>query len=136
VIVRTAWLYGPDGRNFPRTMLELAKNRDEVRVVDDQRSSPTYAPHLAAAIAKLLDAPQWGIWHLAGHGDATWYDLTRELYRLAEVRTRVVPVTTDEFPRPAKRPANSVLETERQPPILLPPWAEGLAEFVAAVEPR
>ncbi len=133
VIARTAWLYGLHGGSFPRTMLELAKHRDEVRVVDDQRGSPTYAPHLAAAIARLLKAPRWGVWHLAGSGNATWCDLTRELYRLAGVDTKVVPVTTEEFPRPAKRPANSALETERRPPILLPPWREGLAGLVDAI---
>jgi dTDP-4-dehydrorhamnose reductase len=127
-IVRTAWLYHPDGRNFPLTMLQLAA-RPEVRVVDDQRGSPTYAPHLAEAIGRLVETGSYGTYHLAGSGGATWFELTCALYRHRGIRTPVRPVTTDEFPRPAPRPAYSVLTTIQDPQILLPPWEQGLAEF-------
>jgi len=134
-IVRTAWLYASHGRNFPRTMLALAQDptRDEVRVVDDQRGSPTWAPHLAMKLRELIERDDWGIWHLAGSGAASWYEFACELFARSGIATRVVPVTTAEFPRPAPRPANSVLATERTRPIVLPPWKEGLAEFVRAI---
>jgi dTDP-4-dehydrorhamnose reductase len=127
-IVRTAWLYSPDGKNFPKTMLAQSA-RDEVRVVSDQYGSPTYAPHLAAAIAKLIETSAYGIYHLAGNGGASWYELTRKLYQLCNIGTRVRPVATSEFPRPAVRPRYSVLTSIQDPQILLPPWEEGLAEF-------
>ncbi|MBI3246320.1 MAG: dTDP-4-dehydrorhamnose reductase [Deltaproteobacteria bacterium] len=128
-IVRTAWLYAVDGRNFPNAMLALAKERTEVRVVNDQFGSPTYVPHLARAIVSLLESDAYGIYHCAGQGGTSWYELTRALYRLLGLHTPVIPVSTAEFPRPARRPRYSVLTTLQDPQILLPPWEEGLAEF-------
>jgi len=127
-IARTAWLYHNEGKNFPKTMLAQS-HREEVRVVSDQYGSPTYAPHLAAAIARLIETGAYGIYHLAGNGGASWFDLTQRLYRLLNVKTRVHPVATSEFPRPAPRPRYSVLTTIQEPEILLPPWEEGLVEF-------
>ncbi|MEW6271063.1 MAG: dTDP-4-dehydrorhamnose reductase [Thermodesulfobacteriota bacterium] len=127
-VARTAWVYDEQGKNFPRTMLALAE-RPEVRVVDDQTGSPTYAPHLAAAIARLVETGAFGTYHLAGSGAVTWYGLTCKLYTLRGIRTPVVPVTTDEFPRPAPRPRYSALTTLQEPRIVLPPWEEGLAQF-------
>lgn len=132
-IVRTAWLYDVPGRNFPNTMLTLAQTRPEVRVVSDQFGSPTYVPHLAQALARLLEAETYGTYHLAGQGGASWYELTRKLYEACGVRTSVMPVATAEFPRPARRPRYSVLTTIQDPQILLPPWEEGLAAFVSAL---
>lgn len=129
-VVRTAWLYSTTGRNFALTMRSLA-HRDEVRVVDDQVGSPTYAPHLARAVAELATTGAWGTYHLAGRGRASWCELTRALYRALEIGTPVVPVTTAEFPRPAPRPAFSVLCTVQTPTILLPPWEEGVRGFAA-----
>jgi len=127
-IARTAWVYHEEGKNFPRTMLTL-RGRDEVRVVHDQIGSPTYAPHLADALTRLLETEAFGTYHLAGGGQASWYDLTCQLYHLLAVRTPVVPVATEEFPRPAERPRYSVLTTIQEPHIELPPWEEGLAAF-------
>jgi dTDP-4-dehydrorhamnose reductase len=131
-VVRTAWLYAAGGSNFPHTMLRLA-DRPEVRVVSDQVGSPTYAPHLARALARLLGTGAFGTYHLAGAGAASWYELTRALYARRGIATPVVPVTTAEFPRPAPRPAYSVLTTIQDPRIVLPPWEEGLAEFCRAL---
>ncbi|MBI3303579.1 MAG: dTDP-4-dehydrorhamnose reductase [Deltaproteobacteria bacterium] len=131
-LVRTAWLYHTVGRNFPKTMRALA-NQPEVRVVSDQWGSPTYAPHLAAAIARLIATEAYGTYHLAGQGGTSWYELTRALYRTLGVRTAVRPVASSEFPRPAERPRYSVLMTLQDPPLLLPPWEEGLAEFAQAL---
>lgn len=127
-IARTAWVYHEECGNFPRTMLSLG-DRDEVRVVRDQIGSPTYAPHLADAITTLIETQAYGTYHLAGRGEASWYELTCELYRLAGISTRIVPVTTEEFPRPAPRPKFSVLSTIQEPRIVLPPWQESLAAF-------
>jgi dTDP-4-dehydrorhamnose reductase len=127
-IARTAWLYDDDGGNFPNTMLKLA-DRDEVRVVNDQYGSPTYVPHLAAALERLMDSGAYGTWHLTGSGEATWHELTCELYRALNIETVVVPVTTDEFPRPAPRPPYSVLRSVQSPQIHLPDWRVGLQEF-------
>lgn len=128
-IVRTAWLYHTVGRNFPKTMCALA-SRHEVRVVSDQFGSPTYAPHLADAIVRLIETGAFGTYHLAGRGGTSWFDLTRRLYEGLEIATPVIPVATAEFPRPAERPRYSVLTTLQEPQFLLPPWEEGLAAFV------
>lgn len=132
-VVRTAWVYHEHGGNFPRTMLSLA-SRSEVRVVDDQTGSPTYAPHLARGIATLVESGAFGTYHMAGTGAVTWYGLTCELFRLRGITTPVVPVTTAEFPRPAPRPRYSVLTTIQEPRIVLPPWQEALAEFCRALD--
>jgi dTDP-4-dehydrorhamnose reductase len=131
-IVRTSWLYAPEGRNFPLTMLELAE-RPEVRVVSDQFGSPTFAPHLGAGLVELIGSASWGTYHLAGGGVASWYKLTRALYRERGIETPVHPVPTSVFPRPARRPLFSALTTVQAPRILLPPWEEGIRAFVAAI---
>jgi dTDP-4-dehydrorhamnose reductase len=132
-LVRTAWLYSELGRNFPRTMLALAAKHPMVRVVSDQTGSPTYAPHLAAAIARLIETQAYGIYHLAGRGSTSWFDLTRVLYRGLALDVAVEPVSTAEFPRPAPRPRYSVLTTIQEPRVLLPTWEEGLDEFARAI---
>ena len=130
-IVRPAWVYAHGGKNFPLTILERAK-KGPVRVVDDQRGSPTFAPHLATAIARLIGIRSFGTWHLAGAGEASWYELTRELFRLRGLETAVTPVTTAEFPRPARRPRRASLVSARQEPsLVLPHWTDGLREFAA-----
>ncbi|HKX29512.1 MAG TPA: dTDP-4-dehydrorhamnose reductase [Blastocatellia bacterium] len=137
-IVRTAWLYHTEpaaGRNFPKTMIALSA-RDEVRVVNDQHGSPTYAPHLAAALAQLMETGAYGIYHLAGNGGTTWFELTRRLYQLLDIRTPVHPVTTAEFPRPARRPPYSVLTTLHDSSFLLPSWEAGLAAYALEVKRR
>ncbi len=131
-VVRTAWLYAAEGRNFPMTMLELSE-RPEVRVVDDQFGSPTFAPHLAAGLLELVEAGSWGTYHLAGRGVASWHEFASALYRELGIETPVRPVPTSEFPRPAKRPRFSALTTVQEPRILLPPWEEGLRAFAAAI---
>ena len=115
-IVRTAWLYSADKKNFAKTMTKLALNGDaEVRVVNDQVGQPTLAAGLAKQIVKLvLSAAPAGIYHGTNGGQATWFEFAQEIFRLAGVDvSRVVPVSTSEFPRPAKRPSYSVLSHDR-----------------------
>jgi dTDP-4-dehydrorhamnose reductase len=123
-IVRSSWLFGWTGKNFVRTMLALAKDRDEVSVVDDQRGSPTYVGHLAGATREVLTLP-YGLYHVAAGGDCTWADFAEAIFDEAGVACRVRRITSAEFPRPATRPAYSVLRSERGAPTL-PPWREGL----------
>ena len=127
-IVRTALLYHEVGANFPNRMLEQT-DRPEVRAVQDQFGSPTYAPHLAEGIAKLVGSGAYGTFHLAGRGGASILEWTRTLYRLMKINIPVIPVSMADFQRPAPRPRHSVLTTIQQPEILLPPWEDGLAEF-------
>lgn len=127
-IVRTAWVYEAEGTNFPNTIRALAA-KGPVRVVDDQHGSPTYAPHLAAGIVRLIETEAYGTYHLAGRGGTTWYELTRALFKALGIAAAVEATTTAEFPRPAKRPRFSVLTTRQEPSILLPPWEDGVAEF-------
>lgn len=111
-IIRTAWLYGK-GKNFVRTMINLSKTNTEVKVVVDQVGSPTSTEELSNMIEKLIETENYGIYHGTCEGYCSWYDLTCEIYRLLDIKTKVIPVTTDEFPRPAKRPKYSVLENKK-----------------------
>jgi dTDP-4-dehydrorhamnose reductase len=129
-IVRSSWLFGAAGHNFLRTMLRLGSERDEVAVVDDQRGSPTYVGHLAEATKELLELPG-GVWHLAADGDCTWADFAEAIFAEAGVECRVRPISTAEFPRPARRPAYSVLRSERPDAPRLPHWRVGLRECLA-----
>jgi dTDP-4-dehydrorhamnose reductase len=130
-ILRSAWLFGPSGDNFVRTMLRLGAVRDEVAVVDDQRGSPTYVGHLAAATRQVLALPH-GLYHVAADGDATWADFAEAIFAEAGLGARVRRITTEELGRPAARPPYSVLRSERGAPRL-PHWREGLRECLAAI---
>ena len=123
-IVRTAWLYGAAGKNFVDTILALAAARDELKVVADQIGSPTWTGHLAPALLDIAEQRGAGVFHAAGSGSCSWFDLADAAVRATGTACAVVPCTTEEFPRPAPRPRFSVLESERG--IVLPPWEEGL----------
>ena len=125
-VVRSSGLFGPNGTNFVRTMLDLARTREEVPVVDDQRTSPTYVGHLATATRELLDLP-FGLWHLAAGGDATWAEFAEAIFEEAGLDTRVRRISSRELGRPARRPSYSVLRTEKDAPAL-PHWREGLRD--------
>jgi dTDP-4-dehydrorhamnose reductase len=129
-IVRSSWLFGWTGHNFVRTMLRLGAERDEVRVVADQRGCPTYVGHLAAATRDVLELPG-GVWHIAAEGDCTWAELAEAIFAEAGLECRVVPISTEELGRPAPRPAYSVLRSEREGAPKLPHWRKGLRECLA-----
>lgn len=133
-VVRSSWLFGPTGHNFVRTMLRLGGERDEVSVVDDQRGTPTYVGHLAAAVHDLVDAGAGrGVWHLAAAGDCTWADFAEAIFEEAGLRCRVRRITTAELGRPAPRPAYSVLRSERVGVPSLPHWRDGLRACLNAL---
>lgn len=133
-IVRSSWLFGAGGRCFPDTMLRLAAERDELTVVDDQVGCPTFTGHLALALIELAERrrPPLGIVHAAAAGECTWFGFAGEILEAAGLSTPVRPVSTAQFPRPAKRPAYSVLRSARHDAPALPHWREGLSEYLNA----
>ena len=128
-VVRSSWLFGPTGRNFVRTMLRLAKQEEEVAVVDDQRGCPTYVGHLAAAVRDVLELP-YGVYHVAAEGECTWAEFADAIFEEAGMPCRVRRIPTVELGRPALRPAYSVLRSENGAPALSH-WREGLRECLA-----
>jgi dTDP-4-dehydrorhamnose reductase len=131
-IVRSSWLFGTGGPCFPATVLRLAGERDELKVVDDQIGCPTFTGHLARALVDLTESRPAGIVHVAAGGSCSWFEFAREIVRAAGVRCDVKPCSTEEFPRPATRPAYSVLRSERGEAVpVLPEWPEGLASYMA-----
>jgi dTDP-4-dehydrorhamnose reductase len=131
-IVRSSWLFGATGTNFVRTMLALGHERDEVTVVDDQRGSPTYVGHLAAATRAVVRLPH-GVYHVAADGDCTWADFAEEIFAEAGLSCRVRRIPTAELGRPARRPAYSVLRSEHTEAPRLPHWRDGLRDCLARI---
>lgn len=130
-VVRTAWLYGVDGKNFVETMLRLAGEREAVQVVTDQIGSPTWSGHLAPAILGLLEREVRGLVHMTGAGEVSWNGFAREIFRQAEVDCRVEPASSEQMALPAPRPAWSALASEREAVLPMPDWRDGLAGYLA-----
>lgn len=153
-ILRTAWLYGRKGKNFPRAILSLLQQRDELRVVNDQKGTPTWARDLARQIKDLINTEAYGLYHASSEGSCTWFEFARELlgllgnkeeegadgtvvFRIKGKAVRLKPVKTEEFPRPAKRPRNSVLENfllKVQGLNVMPDWRKSLGRFVEEIK--
>ncbi len=131
-IVRTSWLFGHGGKCFPATILKLASTRPEISVVNDQRGSPTFTSDLAAAQVQLCHASACGIVHATNSGNCTWYEFATEIVSRSGLATTVKPVTTAEFPRPARRPAYSVLSPEslHAHSIYMPDWKDALQRYL------
>ena len=130
-IVRSSWLFGTGGRNFVETMLALGHDQGDVVVVRDQVGCPTYTAHLADALVRLIGTTAFGIHHIAGGGECSWYEFAQEIFRQSSLEVRMMSMTTSELSRPAPRPPYSVLATERDEAIHLPDWQEGLASYLA-----
>jgi dTDP-4-dehydrorhamnose reductase len=124
-VVRSSWLFGAGGKNFVETMLGLD---GPIRVVDDQVGCPTFTGHLAEGLVRLAGTEDYGLHHMAAAGSCSWFEFAREIFRQAGVERALSPCGTDEFPRPARRPAYSVLGSERGQ--RLPSWREGLREYL------
>jgi dTDP-4-dehydrorhamnose reductase len=134
-IVRSSWLFGAGGPCFPATMLRLAAERDELAVVDDQVGSPTFTGHLGAALVGLAGrpTPPPGILHVSAQGQCSWHEFATEILRQARASATVKPIATSDLPRPATRPAYSVLGSERTSEAPeLPHWADGLTQYLSA----
>lgn len=138
LVVRTSWLFGPHGPSFVTTMVRLVEEgKTPLRVVDDQTGAPTYTPFLARALGDLAAAGSSGIVHYRNREPATWWEFAREIVVEHEPSVEVVPVTTDEFPRPAPRPGYSVLDTGRFEELIgrgVEPWSGGLTEVLRRLE--
>ena len=145
VILRTSWIYSEAGRNFLTTMLRLGRERPELAVIDDQVGAPTYAADVAAAIARIVEAAEtrddnWGTFHFANAGSTTWFGFATEIFARAEALgwhvPKLKPITTAEYPTPARRPAYSVLDTAKIAHVfgIAPPdWREALTRCMARV---
>jgi len=133
-IVRTQWLYGPRGKHFPGTIHALAKSRPELKVVDDQIGSPTTTLELAPALWDVLARGEPGIYHASCEGSCSWFELARATLELSGLgAVKLAPCSTAEFPRPARRPAYSVLDCSKLARLrgkTLLPWREALARFL------
>ncbi len=133
LIVRAAWLCGRFGSNFVKTMLRLANERDKLTVVNDQRSAPSFARNVVENSAALLQSEKRGIYHVASEGILSWYDYACEIMRQADIEVEVEPVTSDEFPQKAPRPAFSKLSTEKLRDVSdsrIIHWKDGLRQLL------
>ena len=129
VIVRTSWLFGAGGHNFVETMLRLGEDGARLNVVDDQVGCPTFTGHLGEALVGLAEGHEHGFLHVAGTGACSWFEFARAIFERAGAEVDLHPCSTAEFPRPARRPANSALASERGAPEL-PAWQEGLDAYL------
>lgn len=132
VLIRTSWLYAAHGNNFVRTIAKLCEERDELQVVADQRGRPTSAPVLADITLRLIDAGVQGIFHGTNDGETTWHGFATAIGRAVNPNCAIKPCSTDAFPRPAKRPAYSVLDLEPTKDAIgaIPPWEASLADVL------
>lgn len=141
IVLRTSWLYAPWGHNFVNTIIGRARQGAELRVVDDQRGTPTSAISLAQAIIEIIESGAWqtmeGIYHYSDLGESSWYDFAKEILRIAEVETRITPCKSSEWQSKAKRPHYSVLDKSRIAKlgiVALKPWQERLCEAITYKE--
>ncbi len=144
IIIRTAWLYSPYGNNFVKTMIRLGLERDELKVVFDQVGTPTYAGDLAQAILTIISKTadqhsEWkpGIYHYSNEGVCSWYDFAKAIHEIHGIHCNVRPVTTDEYPTPAKRPAYSVLNKSKIKRIFdleIPYWKDSLKNCIGKIK--
>lgn len=124
-ITRTAWLYGIHGKNFVETMISLS-DKPELKVVDDQTGCPTWTVELCKGILKILEGKAYGTYHVCGGGSTSWYGFAKEIFEQAKLKVNLKPCTTDEFPRPAKRPKYSVMDNSG----LCRPWQDALKDYI------
>jgi dTDP-4-dehydrorhamnose reductase len=120
IIIRTSWVYSEYGNNFVKTMLRLGKERDELNIVNDQIGSPTYATDLASVILEIIKNKELRemdqmtqIYHYSNEGEISWYDFTKEIFKISKINCRVNPINTKQYPTPAKRPVNSMMDKDK-----------------------
>lgn len=133
-VVRIAWAFGINGKNFVKTMLRLGETHDTIRVVDDQFGSPTYTYDLARLLVDMIQTEKYGIYHATNEGTCSWYEFACAIFREAGMGVNVVPVSTEEYGAKAKRPANSRMDNGKLEECgfrRLPPWQDALARYIA-----
>jgi dTDP-4-dehydrorhamnose reductase len=132
-LVRTAWLYGHNGKNFVETIIASAKNNTELKIVDDQKGAPTYVDDLVDFLIKLLNSDKYGVYHYTNSGETTWYQFAKQFLNYLQINVKIIPCSTAEYPRPAKRPSYSVLDlaiTKKEFKIEIPSWQDGLKRYL------
>lgn len=132
-IVRIAWVFGINGKNFVKTMLNLAENHDTIRVVNDQFGSPTYTYDLAKLLVDMVLTEKYGVYHATNEGICSWYEFACAIFREAGISVNVIPVTTEEYGAKAKRPANSRMNKDKLTEMgfeKLPSWQDALKRYV------
>ncbi len=136
LIIRAQWLYGTGGENFITKVVRIARQSGSLRVVNDQRGSPTYAKDLAEPIIALIEKEKTGIYHLANSGSCTWFDFAREIFTLLALDVAITPISSDELERKAKRPSYSVFDMwkfQKDTGLKMRPWQEALREYLGAI---
>ena len=136
-IVRIAWVFGINGKNFIKTMLNLGKTRDSLTVVNDQFGSPTYTYDLARLLVDMVETDKYGIYHATNEGICTWYEFACEIFRQAGMNVKVSPVLSSEYPAKAKRPSNSRMSKEKLTENgfeKLPTWQDALGRYLKEIE--
>ncbi|MDY4821768.1 MAG: dTDP-4-dehydrorhamnose reductase [Lachnospiraceae bacterium] len=137
-IVRIAWVFGKNGKNFVKTMLKLAETHDKLTVVNDQFGSPTYTYDLARLLVDMIQTDKYGIYHATNEGICTWYEFACEIFRQAGVKIEVTPVPASEYPAKAKRPENSRLDKSKLTENgfeRLPSWQDALRRYIKEILP-
>ncbi|MBU0732171.1 dTDP-4-dehydrorhamnose reductase [Patescibacteria group bacterium] len=130
-IIRISWLYGHGGKNFVDTMINLGKEKDELKVVNDQHGSPTYTRDVAEMTKHIIKKNlELGVYHATNSNECTWYEFTKEIFKIKKIQTKLDPCTTDEFPRPAKRPEYSILLNTKLPKMRS--WKHALKEYLTS----
>ncbi len=132
-IVRIAWVFGVNGKNFIKTMLNLAKTRNEISVVNDQFGSPTYTYDLAKLLVDMVLTDKYGIYHATNEGIISWYEFACEIFKQAGIEMKVNPVSSDQYPAKAKRPSNSRMSKEKLTENgfdRLPTWQDALSRYL------
>lgn len=135
-IVRIAWVFGVNGKNFIKTMLKLAENHKEINVVNDQTGSPTYTYDLAVLLVDMVETEKYGRYHATNEGLCTWYEFAKEIFRQAGLDVKVNPVSSEEFPAKAERPHNSRMDKSKLTDngfALLPTWQDALKRYLEAI---
>lgn len=136
-IVRIAWVFGVNGKNFIKTMLNLGKTRDSLTVVNDQFGSPTYTYDLAKLLVDMVETDKYGIYHATNEGICTWYEFACEIFKQAGMNIKVSPVSAAEYPAKAKRPSNSRMSKEKLTQNgfeKLPAWQDALSRYLKEIE--
>jgi len=136
-IVRIAWVFGVNGKNFIKTMLNLGRTRDKLTVVADQIGSPTYTFDLARLLVDMIETDKYGRYHATNEGLCSWYEFACEIFRQAGINVEVAPVTSDQYPAKAKRPMNSRMDKsklEENGFVRLPSWQDALGRYLKEIE--
>ena len=136
-IVRISWVFGENGNNFIDTMIKLSKDRDELNVIDDQVGSPTYTKDLAPILVDMIESDKYGIYHVTNEGFCSWYEFAKEIFKIANINTKVNPIQACQYPTKAKRPSNSKMNKNK---LIksdfneLRNWKHALKEYIADIK--